>query len=66
MAKEIDVQADRQAAVVAASNLVRVSLDEALRRPEEVSGAVVRLAELIEAGYFATPPIATGGTTRPL
>jgi hypothetical protein len=57
MAEQEDIQANRRVALTAASTMFNITLDEALRRPEEIGGAVVRLAELIEAGYFATGPV---------
>jgi hypothetical protein len=59
MADQHEVYEDRRAALVAAAQILNVPPDEALRRPEELAGAVVRLAELITTGYFATAPIVT-------
>jgi hypothetical protein len=57
MAEVQQAYEDRRAALVAASQILNVPPEEALRRPEELAGAVVRLAELITTGYFATPPV---------
>jgi hypothetical protein len=56
VAETKDVYEDRRAALIAASRILNVPPDEALLRPEALAGAVVRLAELIADGYFATPP----------
>jgi hypothetical protein len=50
---------DRRAALLAASNLLRVTTEDIAVRAEETAGAVVALADLIHVGFFPTSPLLT-------